>query len=417
MAEPVILFGCGRNAEKAVKTVKGLGYGAVCFADSYAAAGTEKYGLPVIKPSAAFNDYPTAEYYVTPNPPVKFEIMDFLIKNGVEKQRIINYEPFSYRKSCRMLEEGLHFSGNAVSFCCLVVIGHIYDTIVPKISVDSLSNAEVLEAWNNLYKKCIGNIKNDKKGAECVGCPNLYTSYWPDERKTAVVGFGASQHCNINCCYCARETLPISEHERALKRNIELAGFLFDKGVLTKEIRVGLTNGEISIEPTQSEICSLFQECYCTFLTNALVYSREIERVLKSGRSVVAVSLDSGTAETYEKIKGVNAFDKVKDNIRRYARHGEVKLKYILLPDINCNEDDIKGFIEFANEINGEIILSRHYYKADLFMENENVIVDGVNMFFRFNDKGKSAVKFDADFFDVGNAADLREKMGLTEPA
>jgi hypothetical protein len=57
------------------------------------------------------------------------------------------------------------------------------------------------------------------------------------------------------------------------------------------------------------------------------------------------VSLDAGTRETFAKIKGLDLFDKVCDNLVRYSSKGPVRLKYIILPGLNDNEADIDGFV------------------------------------------------------------------------
>lgn len=66
------------------------------------------------------------------------------------------------------------------------------------------------------------------------------------------------------------------------------------------------------------------------------------------------VSLDSGTPETYYKVKGRDIFDRVIDNLYAYAavRGGKenISLKYIMKND-NCGAPDINGFINLCNEM------------------------------------------------------------------
>ena len=72
--------------------------------------------------------------------------------------------------------------------------------------------------------------------------------------------------------------------------------------------------------------------------------------------SFLNVSLDSGTAKTWYKVKGVNNFDHVIENLKKYsqsAHHPEqVSLKYIILPGINDSEEDFRAFVDFKKKWN-----------------------------------------------------------------
>lgn len=59
----------------------------------------------------------------------------------------------------------------------------------------------------------------------------------------------------------------------------------------------------------------------------------------------------SDTAETFHKVKGVNAYNKVCENLHKYRESsGQIILKYILL-DENCNSQDAEGFIELCKTL------------------------------------------------------------------
>ena len=64
----------------------------------------------------------------------------------------------------------------------------------------------------------------------------------------------------------------------------------------------------------------------------------------------ILVSTDSGTRETYKKIKLVDKHNNVWNNIKKYAKHQQndllVKTKYIIIPRVNDNEKEIREFID-----------------------------------------------------------------------
>ena len=58
------------------------------------------------------------------------------------------------------------------------------------------------------------------------------------------------------------------------------------------------------------------------------------------------ISLDSACRETYKKVKNVDCFNKVVENMKKYAkvqRHGHytVRSKYIIIPNVNDNLEEI----------------------------------------------------------------------------
>lgn len=78
-----------------------------------------------------------------------------------------------------------------------------------------------------------------------------------------------------------------------------------------------LSGGEAMQHPEWDRIARRFREqgIYTMFLTNGLLLRKDAERLVGAVDEVI-VSLDGGTAETYEAIRGVDAFDLVLDGIR-----------------------------------------------------------------------------------------------------
>jgi molybdenum cofactor biosynthesis enzyme MoaA len=109
--------------------------------------------------------------------------------------------------------------------------------------------------------------------------------------------------------------------------------------------------GEITINPKLDEIVSLLSGYSSKIYSNCVIYSDALYNCLKQGNMMINTSVDAGTRETFAKIKGVDRFEQVCGNIRRYAKAGMVELKYIFLPGINDNEADVDGFIGFIEDI------------------------------------------------------------------
>ncbi len=71
---------------------------------------------------------------------------------------------------------------------------------------------------------------------------------------------------------------------------------------------------------------------------------------------LVEVSIDAGTPETYARVKGKDAFDRVVSNLVEYSRSGKIQLKYIVMKD-NLEDADINGFLNLARLINVESVM------------------------------------------------------------
>lgn len=88
--------------------------------------------------------------------------------------------------------------------------------------------------------------------------------------------------------------------------------------------------------------------------TNALRFSPAIAHLLREGRGGINVSLDSGTAETYQKVKGVDGFAAVRQSLARYAEAAadprSIVLKYIIF-EANNSIPEITRFFELCTTL------------------------------------------------------------------
>lgn len=89
---------------------------------------------------------------------------------------------------------------------------------------------------------------------------------------------------------------------------------------------------------------------------------------MTAGKAAINVSLDCGTRETFRKIKGVDAFERVVQNLISYSVSASkaIDLKYIFLPGINDNMSDVDGFIDIVGKCNARtVVISSDYTVVD----------------------------------------------------
>lgn len=123
--------------------------------------------------------------------------------------------------------------------------------------------------------------------------------------------------CNSRCVTCdiwqnPRRNMPLALAERIASACAEL-------GVRW----VLISGGEAMQHPEWDTIAQLFakQNVHVMLLTNGLFLKKQAQRVIKSVDEVI-VSLDGGTAQTYEAIRGVDAFDLILDGVADITQAG-----------------------------------------------------------------------------------------------
>ena len=175
---------------------------------------------------------------------------------------------------------------------------------------------------------------------------------------------------------------------------------------------------EITIHPYRDKIVKATKDYVCQFTTNASRYVDTIADSLARGGKIFS-SLDAGTAKTFQKIKGVDMFNKVCNNLKCYAEAGEVEVKYIFLPGVNDNEEDVTGFIQACKNINPSAIhISRdiNNYGKPLEVHTLDMIA---NMISKGNEQGLrvncSPLVFTSAEYDyiqnIGNYSVVQKKI------
>ncbi len=178
----------------------------------------------------------------------------------------------------------------------------------------------------------------------------LYDSY---QRPVSNIRISLSSACNLRCIYCHREgenkpSAPMSTED--IKAVIDVAAQM---GVKT----VKFTGGEPLL---RKDICDIInsvpKDMETSITTNGILLSSMGKELFDAGLSRVNISIDSLNRETYKRITGVDALEKVLDGIITALDFGliPVKLNTVLLKGIN--EDEIDNFIEFSSR-NSNVIL------------------------------------------------------------
>ena len=258
---------------------------------------------------------------------------------------------------CEKLEKSLHFLPDGVKFCCSCAEG----TGI-KISDFSKFNKEDIIKAKNRY---IEFLKKGQIPKECNGCieykkKNLKERIKeifnkPKRSKISHIIVDHYKQCNCVCVYCSQKIIYPS-----LKQNYELLPIikqLYETDMIdTENLKVEFQGGNISELKEFEQLIQEFKDHNCKnfiILMNAIKYIPILEEIGNNSNLYICISLDAGTKETFKKIKNVDAFDQVIENIKRLKQNSkaQISLKYIIIKDLNDNKEELEKFLNIAKEI------------------------------------------------------------------
>lgn len=351
---PVAIYGAGAVANTLFRRLQ-KEYDIVCFCETAEEkCGGTLAGLPIYRFDDARKRFEDLHFFIATRAIHRYEIMDFLIRSGVEKELIINYQPYRKYCSCVDVESRIGLSEKHMLFCPSSFGRHRSPAI--EYTGDPVQDVKTFIAKRNelLYAFEHQDAEIPEFAQGCKTCPNRHVAYWPDNKVIDDVCFSIKHKCNFHCCYCVENQLDKSQltGSEHLTEVIELLKEMRKQDILSEKAIISVAPTEISIHPYRDFMLENMKDYVCQFTTNGAVYVEQIGEALKNGGKIFC-SLDAGTPATFKKVKGVNEklFNQVVENLTRYATDGQVETKYIFLTDINDNEQDVEGFIAACEKI------------------------------------------------------------------
>ena len=141
---------------------------------------------------------------------------------------------------------------------------------------------------------------------------------FPKRKKLSTIMLYSTDRCNSKCKHCY-----IWEKKPKQHLSFEKIKEIIESPVVNKNTLIGLEGGEFILHPEAEQIMDYMSKNHPNFdlLSNAIVADKLLELTTKYKPKRLFVSLD-GDRDTYERLRGVDAYDKVLDSI--------VKLKDIV---------------------------------------------------------------------------------------
>ena len=213
--------------------------------------------------------------------------------------------------------------------------------------------------------------KDRKFTSECAKCPHFQLNNW---------GGGGSIHaitlsiypspCQCKCIYCYDlKNMNVrqidAESSEGYEKIFKIIDLTKKNGMTARDLLWVVQSGEITIHPFKERIFNLINDQVTHFFTNCFIFDEKIAKNLTVNKqSLLCFSVDSGTPETWYKVKGVNNFKTVMENLEKYLVFGvqpeQLMLKYLILLGINDNLKDFRSIIGIMNRLEiGYMYISR----------------------------------------------------------
>ena len=357
---PLILYGAGANAVVEMTVVVRRGLNPTCFCDADERKhGTTMFGLPVLSLAQARDRWKEANYWITAGSVFKPEIIKYLTQdNDISQEYILNYERFETKayRGCHLLETGLVIEEELMKVCCRQAQS-------PGIRWDCGGDIDsAISSFIEERDSAISSIR-DGEPSVCGNCPEITMGNYCIDKKIQALSLNFDTPCQLSCTYCIRRNAVNMTDTSARIDNMishfdyrAFLGTLEKRGLISENARIDVASGEISIDPRKQEILDVFEKYRLLVLTNAVIFDDALAEAGGKLGNRMNISVDAGTRGAYKKIKGLDAFDRVWDNIQKYREHGvDLVLKYIFLPE-NSDDENVENFINKASEVKPSII-------------------------------------------------------------
>ena len=213
-------------------------------------------------------------------------------------------------------------------------------------------------------EKLLNDLKNGIIPSYCCHCENMKKIDSNNiDTKIKKLEIYHWDECNCACFYCSNrhETKLKITNIRNVKGSIEVHKVLKElhkKGLLSEDLELYTIGGEPTLLKEYPQILKFIQKhkYKVNILSNGIIYEEEIAKTLEKFNAELFISLDCGSKETFYKIKGVDKYNEVLKNIKKYLKKAKNKskniiIKYIILENINDNKEEIDKFLTVCNDI------------------------------------------------------------------
>ncbi|TKZ24049.1 radical SAM protein, partial [Brachyspira catarrhinii] len=237
-----------------------------------------------------------------------------------------HFKPNDKVKICKYIEYGVRFSYEGIT-CC--VVNTFQSPVI--ITAEEMKNGKVtyklvVQRRIELFEK-VNGLRDGDTGS-CLKCNYLEERNYKDVNfeylggSRLVCGFNI-QHftsCNLRCSYCS--FTKTNNFKPPIYGNIiEFIELFKEKGKFRSDNWIEFNGGEPTLLNNFDELLDYLVDNNCgtvMLFSNSLKYSKSVYNALKENRIHITTSIDAGTPSTYKKMKRVDGYAKVLENMIIY---------------------------------------------------------------------------------------------------
>lgn len=304
-------------------------------------------------------------------------------------------------KSCHLIEHGIFFSLKEIWLCCY--LPNEKSEVVK--FVDPYDGGAI--DWGKIAdfrEKIRMGLKKGQIPVTCEGCFNLEEKEWDESNKISNIYLAHWSHCNCDCTYCY---FPDKNYYNNFKpyKALPILEEMKEKDIFRNDGYVAISGGEPAIlDELDGIIDFLLVNDIRSIVVNSsgVKYSESIARGISTGKLDLTISLDCGDAELYKKIKQIDSFDTVVENIKIYAASQQisqenVRVKYIIIPGINDTKENIDKWIQVVLSAKvRKIILD---LESSWFLNNRNNIQKHIYDLIQYVENQASELNLKIDYY------------------
>ena len=255
-----------------------------------------------------------------------------------------------------------------MGFCCRAYIDYPRVALceTPEESIKNIVKLRAEIITESIKFSLLGkNAKDEdrKFTSECVKCSSYSLNAWEGGWDGLIHSISMAMYpspCQCKCIYCnVPKDLSMrqinAESVKSYEKVFAIIDWVQKNDMTAGDLYWDVLCGETIIHPFRDRIFSLVKDHVAHFFTNCFIFDEMISANLSVNvQSLIDSSIDSGTPETWHKVKGVDNFNTVIENFEKYLANGvrpeQIHLKYVILPGINDNLEDYRSMINIVKE-------------------------------------------------------------------
>jgi len=291
--------------------------------------------------------------------------------------------------NCDFLNTSLHFLSNNLRFCCAPA----HDG--PNIDSRYPGAKNIFTALMKIRQQAVNEMKEHIAPKKCEGCIYLkeYDLDSPllcvdnierqdSEPLISNIIINHFQQCDCYCIYCPIQMttkMIVTEPQKSDYYDLYpiIKQFYKEKLIDKENLKVEFQGGSIGVLKEFADLVNIFVENgvkEIKFFTNGIKFMPEIVEASEKTKVVIITSIDAGTRETFKRIKILDKFDIVVENLRQYrakCKNIEMYTKFVLMEKINDSKEELNNFLKLSQLVDADKVQLDFDYNK--FMNSKGV--------------------------------------------